>query len=250
MKHHSTLDLASCATGGFINFNRANFDYGGDLKKLVYPGDPIKVGTSDELMDSLKYNEPIKLQSSISLSSPVEINEGMNTSIDLNGNNLSAVTEVNDGDSASDIYAIWTKGGKLTIEGSGIVSAADADYSMAIWAQGDSEVIIKGGTFINGGDACDLIYASDNAKVIIYGGVFKATSSSQSEPGTKNPYSALNIKDRDRATASITVYGGKFYGFNPADNLSEGPNTNFVAEGYKVVESTEDDMRIYEVVKE
>ena len=50
---------------------------------------------------------------------------------------------------------------------------------------------------------------------------------------------ALNIKDKDRDNSSITVYGGKFYGFDPANNLSEGKNTNFVAEGYKSIEIEE-----------
>ena len=36
-----------------------------------------------------------------------------------------------------------------------------------------------------------------------------------------------------QGTSKITVYGGRFYGFDPANNVSEGPNTNFVAEGYE-----------------
>ena len=36
---------------------------------------------------------------------------------------------------------------------------------------------------------------------------------------------------------SITVYGGTFVGFNPANNEAEGEGTNFVADGYKAVES-------------
>ena len=51
-------------------------------------------------------------------------------------------------------------------------------------------------------------------------------------PGTRNEYCALNIKDADRKTSSIIVKGGTFYNFNPANNFSEGPNTNFVANGY------------------
>ena len=46
----------------------------------------------------------------------------------------------------------------------------------------------------------------------------------------------MNIKAKDRATANIVVKGGKFHGFNPMECNTEGPNTNFVAPGYKVVE--------------
>ena len=57
----------------------------------------------------------------------------------------------------------------------------------------------------------------------------------------------MNIKDRDRANSSIVVYGGTFYGFDPSNNLSEGPNTNFVAEGYQSVKRDGED--IWDVVK-
>jgi len=53
----------------------------------------------------------------------------------------------------------------------------------------------------------------------------------------------LNEYDQNRET--LTVYGGKFYNFNPANNVSEGNNTSFVAEGCEVVEAND----IYTVVK-
>ena len=133
----------------------------------------------------------------------------------------------------------WVKkGGELTIDGEGSVVAQDATYSMAVWAQGGKVTINKGKCY-NEGDGCDLIYASEGGKVYIYGGEFHATERKGEENGTKNKFSALNIKDKDRATCEIVVYGGTFYGFNPADNVSEGVNTNFVAEGYQSVEISE-----------
>ena len=72
----------------------------------------------------------------------------------------------------------------------------------------------------------DLIYASGNGQIEINGGEFEC----------ETPAWILNIKDKDRETASIVVKGGKFHGFNPADCASEGEHTNFVAPGYKVVE--------------
>ena len=133
----------------------------------------------------------------------------------------------------------WVKkGGELTIDGEGSVVAQDATYSMAVWAQG-GKVTINEGKFYNEGDGCDLIYASEGGKVYIYGGEFHATERKGEENGTKNKFSALNIKDKDRANCEIVVYGGTFYGFNPADNVSEGVNTNFVAEGYQSVEISE-----------
>ena len=152
---------------------------------------------------------------------------------------------VNEGN--TDSYAFWVKeGGELIINGDGIVKSQDAQYSMAVWAQG-GKVTINGGKFYNEGEGSDLIYASAGGKVYIYGGEFYPNKKQEGVDGTANPYSALNIKDKDRDTSSIVVYGGKFYNFNPADNKSEGPNTNFVAEGYKSVEI---EPNVWEVVKE
>ena len=147
----------------------------------------------------------------------------------------------------TDSYGLHVvNGGEITIEGDGVIEAQDATYSMAVWAQG-GKVIINGGTFRNAGDGCDLIYVSAGGSVEIYGGEFHATANNGDEPATKNKYSALNIKDRDRDNSSIVVYGGTFFGFDPSNNLSEGPNTNFVAEGYQSVKREGED--VWDVVK-
>lgn len=150
--------------------------------------------------------------------------------IDLNGHTLGANTWDEDGEANS--YVFWVKSGKLTLTGAGKVVSSDAVYSMAIWANG-GDVEINGGVYKNGGDSCDLIYASKKGNIVIIDGEFVAAGpASGKEPGTKNPYSALNVKDANRTTCTISVKGGKFYKFDPANNLSEGDNTNFVAEGF------------------
>ena len=107
-------------------------------------------------------------------------------------------------------------------------SLGSAGYSMAVWAEGGS-VTITGGTFANaeptdGTNHTDLIYASKNGKITIVGGEFNAAI----------PAWTLNCKDADykAGTATIVVSGGTFTSFDPANNQAEGPNTNFVAEGY------------------
>jgi hypothetical protein len=162
------------------------------------------------------------------------LNGGVKT-LDLNGNSILAPIFIDESDNSTNSYGLWVKGGEVTIKGEGEIIAQDAMYSMAIWANGGT-VVISNGTFRNAGESCDLIYASNGGKVIIHGGEFIATPKG-SEAGTGNDYSALNIKNSDREISSITVYGGRFYGFNPADNVSEGEHTNFVAEGYKSVQN-------------
>lgn len=153
--------------------------------------------------------------------------------VNLNGHTLTSNIWDEEGENNS--YVFKVTGGKLTLEGEGTIEASEAIYSMAVWANG-GDVVINGGTYKNHGDACDLVYASKKGNVVINGGEFIACGpSSGNAPGTKNPYSALNIKDADYKSkkCSISVKGGKFYMFDPANNLSEGPNTNFVAEGYE-----------------
>ena len=180
------------------------------------------------------------LGTNIEVKTPVVLKTGDNLKLNLNNKKItSGIFKESNGnvlEGDTDSYVFWAKeGSTLTIDGHGEVVAQDAKYSMAVWAQGGT-VNIMNGQYYNGGDGCDLVYASAGGKVNIYGGEFHATERSGEAEGTQNKYSALNIKDADRATSKIVVYGGKFYGFNPANNVSEGKNTNFVAEGYESVE--------------
>ena len=181
--------------------------------------------------------DEIILEENYTPSETIIFNDGLKV-LDLNENTIYAPVFIDKSDNTSNSYVVWVKGGKLTIDGYGERVAQDSEYSMAVWANGGT-VIINSGTFRNGGDSCDLIYASKGGKVEIYGGEFIAKGpSSGTVPGTKNPYTALNVKDIDYklGESSITVYGGRFYKFNPADNMSEGAHTNFVAEGYESVQ--------------
>lgn len=134
--------------------------------------------------------------------------------------------------------------GTLTLNGKGTINGVGKnDWNMAIWATEDGKVIINDGYFTNEGATAtndpahfDLIYASGNGQIEINGGEFKC----------ETPKWTLNIKDKDRATASIVVKGGKFHGFDPSNCEVEGPNTNFVAPGYKVVEEN----GVYTVIAE
>lgn len=153
--------------------------------------------------------------------------------LDTNGNVTTNAEEF------SDSYGIWVKKGEVTITGDGVIEAQECKYSMAVWANGGT-VNIESGTFINHGDSCDLIYASNGSTVKISGGYFEACGpASGTVPGTKNPYSALNIKDKDADTTTIIVTGGIFKNFNPANNLSEGPNTTFINKDKYVVVKAE-----------
>lgn len=182
----------------------------------------------ESFLAEVKAGGYVTLDADLTLSAPITIEKDV--TIDLNGYTLTNVPWEEDGE--TNAYMFWVKTGKLTLTGNGNVIVPDAVYSMAVWANG-GDVEINGGTYKNGGDSCDLVYVSKAGKVEINGGEFVAAGpASGNAPGTKNPYSALNIKDANKSTCSIVVKGGKFFKFNPADNLSENPKMNFVAEGY------------------
>lgn len=77
----------------------------------------------------------------------------------------------------------------------------------------------------------------------IYGGVFETTGDAKY---------LINCKDEPYkdGKCAIKIMGGIFVGFNPADNTAEGAHTNFVASGYKSVETTYNGKQAWKVVKE
>lgn len=77
----------------------------------------------------------------------------------------------------------------------------------------------------------------------IYGGVFETTGDA------KYLINCLDKPYKDGKCA-IKIMGGIFVGFNPADNTAEGAHTNFVAPGYKSVETTYNGKQAWKVIKE
>lgn len=104
---------------------------------------------------------------------------------------------------------------------------------------------IYGGKFFQDGNSSECIYA-EKGTINIFGGEFHNVK----EEGKKN--FLLNCFDANYKSgkAKINVYGGKFYGFDPAANAAESADmtTSFVAEGYKSVYNEEGNY--YEVVKD
>lgn len=185
----------------------------------------IPVETVEQLLEAVAAGGLIEITKDID--APTAVNIVVDTIVKLNGN--ISIFEDTAGDGVFKVIE-----GTLTLSGKGTVNGVGKnDWNMAVWAKENGKVVINDGYFTNEGATAnvdpahfDLIYASDNAQIEINGGEFKC----------QTPAWTLNIKDKDRATASIVVKGGKFHGFDPSNCASEGPNTNFVAPGYKVVE--------------
>ena len=184
----------------------------GEIDGQIY----VKVESAEELVDAVADPnvDMVILVDDITVESQIQIYK--NLVLDLNGKTLTAAKD------GAELDAIWVRdNAEVVITGNGTINAT---YD-AVFATGTSKLTIENGTFIG---VAEAVYAQANATVIINGGSFKST---------EYPEFTLNLKDSARATASITVYGGTFYQFNPADNAAEGAGTDFVADGYKSVEN-------------
>lgn len=205
----------------------------------------VKLPYSEELKNKFaNCDQPGDITLKEDVTASLEYTCGNKATLNLNGITLTG--EIKSDGKVTDSYGLKVTNGTVTITDSednkGTIVAQDSDYSMAVWVTDDGTVNITGGTFKNSGDNCDLIYASGNGTINISGGYFEAAGSiSGNAPGTKNPYSVLNVKDNDwnKGMATITVTGGIFKNFNPANNLSEGPNTTFVNNDKYVVVKAE-----------
>ena len=199
---------------------------------MLEPGILTEITTKNVSVETLEaLTEAIAVGGKIEVAASIDAPTGFAITTDTTIINNGEIT-VKEDTKGDGVFTVTN--GTLTLNGKGTINGLGKnDWSMAVWAKENGKVIINDGYFTNIGaesaedsDHFDLIYASGNAQIEINGGEFKC----------ETPKWTLNIKDKDRATASIIVKGGKFHGFNPANCDVEGPNTNFVVSGYKVVE--------------
>ncbi len=154
---------------------------------------------------------------------------------------------------ATNASAIWVgKGCKVTIDGDVTVNCMKGKSSVsAILVKEGGEVVINNGHFISGtdvngnGGACVLLNGTraKQTKLTINGGVF------ESEP-FNGLYYTINIQDSARDYCQVSITGGTFINFDPANITNEGKWTSFVAEGHKSVETTYNGKQAWKVVPE
>lgn len=143
--------------------------------------------------------------------------------LDLNGH---ALTSTYSSTSAGAIYVnvISPAPAALTVKdsvGGGSIAAASAHSVFTLGSNG--QLTVEGGSFTGK----HIVYATKTtSEATITGGTFAATDAGFT----------LNMLDSARGT--ITVTGGTFTGFNPANNSAEGAGTNFVPNGYVSTETS------------
>ncbi len=175
----------------------------------------------------------------------INIPVGTESVLNLNGHRFA---NEDNGKTADAKSALVVKG-KLTINGDGEVfcegnttrksNVTTQPSNTCISVMEGGHLIINGGSYSVGTDfpgKCNSTIYVENVgkagKVEIYGGTFTNAQGS-------NGHSFVLNQDDQLTEKCITVYGGTFIGFNPADNESDGPHTNYVDEGYKSVKISE-----------
>ena len=230
-RKHSYLidskDLATVEVGSIAYAPEENKMY-----ILTAPSALVEIGADVFSVEEVEeLIEAIAMGGNVNIAADIDAPTGFAVAADttITNNNVITISEDTEGNG---VFTVTE--GTLTLNGNGTINGVGKnDWNMALWAKENGKIIINNGYFTNEGAIAnndpnhfDLIYASGNAQIEINGGEFKC----------ETPKWTLNVKDKDRSTASIIVKGGKVHGFNPANCESEGPNTNFVAPGYKVVE--------------
>lgn len=174
--------------------------------------------------------------------SGINIPAGVESVLNLNGHRFA-----NEGNGyKADAKSALVVKGKLTINGDGEVycegnterkpDVEKQPSNTCISVLEGGHLIINGGNYSVGTDVdtkCNATIYVENVgkagKVEIYGGTFTNAQD-------VNGHHSFVLNQDDQLTEKcITVYGGTFIGFNPADNTSDGEHTNYVAEGYRSV---------------
>lgn len=199
--------------------------------------DLVNIKNAESLKALVATGGSAKLVDDIEINYPLVLSGNTDVVIDLNGHSIVNKTQVNGNYTV--VFNV-TGNSHLTINGEGEVKAleetSDVDgYRMAVWAYDDAVVDINGGYFYNkqlNSETSNLIYVMDRAVVNVSGGKFETAM--LNAQGTSL---LLNMQDASRATAKINITGGQFVDFDPADCVSEGAHTNFVADGYVSVKN-------------
>ena len=219
-------NAAETAGTNFVAEGYGSYELEENVWTVVSKTTAIEVASEAALWDVAEQGGNAVLAKDIVLSGCVDICGDV--TLNLNGKTLTVPATAA---GYKDVFYAYSTA-NVTINGEGSLIAEDG---YAVWAAGNSNVVINGGYYFS---PVSAVYAYKNAAVAINGGTFKVDGTNNADGDCGQVYT-LNLHDNYRETSSISVNGGKYYNFNPADNAAEGEHTNFVTAG-KVVEQNGD----------
>ena len=160
----------------------------------------------------------VKLLKDVGLPGYVVIDKSI--TLDLNGKKLYNTVDIWN---ESNALVRIKNGADVTITGNGTMSAKENDcYAIAV-VKGN--LTIENGTFIGNVSAVQV----EDGHLAINGGKFDLLQ--KWEGKSTFLINCIDAAYRD-GTAKVSITGGTFVDFNPANNEAEGAGTNFLATGY------------------
>ena len=146
--------------------------------------------------------------------------------------------------------AMFFRGSSPYVEINGPGKVIETSGTYGVWAsKTGTTVVVNGGDF----EAYTHVLYAEYGTIIVNGGSFKMLNENPELDPKGHCKFLLNCLDANYQTgvAKIIVRGGKFYNFNPAESYSEpGGPVSFVDAGYHVVESVEEGVPVFTVVKD
>lgn len=243
--YDDTYHWHAATCGHNVVSGKAEHTYGEDHKCTVCgSADPAQAVASINGKNYLTLQEAVAVGGEVKLLKDVDISETVIVTkavkLDLNGKTIGNTNDL--WEKRADDWSLLSvrAGGDLTITGNGTLKAKENDC-YAVDVQDGATLTIENGTFVGNIHAV-YVYQGE---LTVKGGAY---SIQQKYPdAAKADEFVLNCYDKHRTegTAKITVTGGTFVKFNPANCAAEGAGTNFVAAGY-AAKKLEDDK--YEVV--
>ena len=187
-------------------------------------------------IDAAEDGATVKLLSDIDLGLTVSVTKQL--TLDMNGKKLYNTKDLweqpNDEENNNWSLISVRKGGDLTITGDGTLDAKENDCYAIDLQDETSKCTIENGTFVGNVTA---VYVHPGT-LIINGGKFSIKQLNTN--GVLDSYGVtINCYDADykAGTAKVTITGGTFSHFNPADNKAEGAGANFCPSGYEATAS-------------
>lgn len=205
----------------------------------------IAVGTPESLQSALasEGDTHVVLTQDIAIDAQLSVN-GVKM-LDLNGYAITNATDIWDMQKDAVALIKVKEGDELTIVGDGAFKAKDNDCYAVNMAGG--KCVIEGGSFVGNISVVNVI----KGELIVNGGTFTLSQLSDGTGEARYRY-LLNCVDKNYTdgSAKITVTGGTFVNFNPANNAAEGEGNSFVPTGYRAQSKQNGDKTEYTVVKD
>lgn len=231
--------------GTFVNFNPADNKAEGAGTNFVAEGYEVVaeahgddtwykvckvVSTVEDLKETLSNGGSCKLADNLTIDGVLAVTGG-DVTIDATDKTVTNTADL--WDSTTNAWSLVSarETANVTVMGGNFKAKKDDCYAADVYDK-TAKLVIKGGNFI-GNITAVYVYEGE---LVIEGGFFDIQQLNSNN--VQDGYGVLiNCYDANfkNGTAKVTITGGTFVNFNPADNKAEGAHTNFVAEGYKVV---------------